>query len=209
MPEKQLKVKKRPSLSSRLSSAAAAIKASLSPIPKYPYEPTNDDTTPPTGLLDDIQKLGFKDIETLLTFLNADVTGVENDDNLLLEHLIQLLAKLPPTSADGQKLSDSFINQLWNTLNHPPVTVVGNRYKYREADGSYNNIRVPQLGAANTPYARTTPPVIIQTPTQPDPSDIFDTLMSRGNSWHPHPNKISSVLFYLAAIIIHDLFQTV
>jgi hypothetical protein len=33
--------------------------------------------------------------------------------------------------------------------------------------------------------------------------------MARGDKFEPHPNKISSMLFYLATIIIHDIFRTV
>jgi linoleate 8R-lipoxygenase/9,12-octadecadienoate 8-hydroperoxide 8R-isomerase len=43
----------------------------------------------------------------------------------------------------------------------------------------------------------------------PDPGVIFDSLMARGDKFEPHPNKISSMLFYLATIIIHDIFRTV
>ena len=41
----------------------------------------------------------------------------------------------------------------------------------------------------------------------PDPGVLFDTFMAR-KGFEPHPNHISSVLFYLASIIIHDLFRT-
>jgi hypothetical protein len=142
-------------------------------------------------------------------FLNAAVSGTENDDNLLLERLIQLLAKLPPTSVEGRELTDGFINQLWDGLNHPPVSSLGDKYKYRQPDGSFNNILAPQLGAANMPYARSAQPMVFQRPDQPDPGLVFDLLMDRGDTFEPHPCRISSVLFYLGSIIIHDIFQTV
>jgi len=41
----------------------------------------------------------------------------------------------------------------------------------------------------------------------PNAEDIFDSVMVRKHT-EPHPNKISSMLFYLASIIIHDLFRT-
>jgi cytochrome P450 len=41
----------------------------------------------------------------------------------------------------------------------------------------------------------------------PDPGVIFDTIMTRKHK-DTHPNQISVVLFYLASIIIHDLFRT-
>ena len=60
----------------------------------------------------------------------------------------------------------------------------------------------PKLGAANTPYARTVRPQTVQAHALPDPGLIFDCVMAR-KEFEPHPNQISSVLFYLASIIIH------
>lgn len=159
-------------------------------------------------LLKDLRNLGFKDYETLLMFLNASITGVNDDDKFLLERLVQILVKLPSDSKELKELSDGFISQLWNTLDHPPVQSLGEQYKYRKADGSYNNINNPKLGASNTPYARSVTPSVVQTPDLPDPGFIFDTLMARGETFQPHPQGISSMLFYLATIIIHDIFQT-
>lgn len=196
------------SLSGKLSSLAQALGSSLSPITQYAYTPGNDDVTPKAEFLKDIQSLGFKDYETLLMFLNASITGINDDKQLLLERLVQILAKLPADSKELKELGDGFITQLWNTLPHPPVQSLGEQYKYRKADGSYNNINNPQLGAAHTPYARSVTPAVFQTPDLPDPGFIFDTLMARGDTFEPHPQGISSMLFYLASIIIHDVFQT-
>jgi hypothetical protein len=74
---------------------------------------------------------------------------------------------------------------------------------------TFHPVRAPQLGAANTPYARSAKPTILQNIALPDPGVIFDSLMARGDKFEPHPNKISSMLFYLATIIIHDIFRTV
>lgn len=38
----------------------------------------------------------------------------------------------------------------------------------------------------------------------PEPEALFDSLLSR-KDFKEHPNKISSVLFYLASIIIHGM----
>lgn len=65
----------------------------------------------------------------------------------------------------------------------------------------------PDLGKADTPYARTVAPKHIQPRALPDPGVLFDSLMSRKVP-EEHPAKISSVLFYLASIIIHDCFRT-
>jgi len=70
------------------------------------------------------------------------------------------------------------------------------------------NIMYPRLGAANTPYARTVQPRTIQPSALPDPGDLFDSVMVR-KKFIPHPNKISSVLFYFASIIIHGMILTI
>ncbi|KAM7213273.1 hem peroxidase [Rhypophila decipiens] len=193
---------------SKLADLNEAIKKAFTPEAKYPHTPGNLEPETVPDLLGDIKALGFKDYQTLLTFLNAAVTGVVDDNELLLEKLVQLLAKLPASSKEGKQLTDGLLTQLWLALDHPPCTSLGPDFKYRSADGSGNNVNHPGLGAANTAYARTVPPMTFQNPNQPDPSLIFDTLMSRGDKFVPHPQGISSMLFYLATIIIHDIFQT-
>lgn len=96
---------------------------------------------------------------------------------------------------------------LYNDLQHPPISYLGTDYQYRSADGSFNSMLHPNLGKAGTPYARTVAPKTMQPGALPDPGIIFDSVMTRKHS-EPHPNKISSMLFYLASIIIHDLFRT-
>jgi hypothetical protein len=44
--------------------------------------------------------------------------------------------------------------------------------------------------------------------SRPDPKLIFDTLLARREVPEAHPNKISSMLFALASIIIHDVVRT-
>ncbi|KAG8160824.1 hypothetical protein KVR01_009088 [Diaporthe batatas] len=189
-----------------LSSVIEAVRASLAP----PLDKPSDSSSSSShkDMLADIHALGFEDYKTLVQFLNASITGINDDNKLLLERLVQLLAKLPPQSAQLKALSDGFINQLWTTLDHPPVCLMESKHKYRSADGSYNSIRNPQLGAANTPYARSVKPTVFRRPGLPEPHALFDRLMARGDKFEPHPQGISSMLFYLATIIIHDIFQT-
>ncbi|KAI1007303.1 Psi-producing oxygenase A [Podosphaera aphanis] len=169
-------------------------------------KPVKKSTT--RNFLADIKKLGFKDLETLLRLLNSEVKGQQDDNKFLLENLIKLLAKWNEGSKLGDQLSNAFIGNLWNSTEHPPTTSLDTRYRYRDADGGCNNIRLPNLGRANTAYARSVKPVILQNIALPDPGVIFDSLMAREETLEPHPNKISSMLFYLATIIIHDLFRT-
>lgn len=60
----------------------------------------------------------------------------------------------------------------------------------------------PWLGAAGTNYARSVRPKTVQPTILPEPEMLFDSLLAR-KDFKEHPNKISSVLFYVASVIIH------
>ena len=60
----------------------------------------------------------------------------------------------------------------------------------------------PQIGAAGQTYARTVRPLTVQPASLPEPETLFDSVLVR-KKFVPHPNGISSMLFYLASIIIH------
>ncbi|SPO05473.1 related to Psi-producing oxygenase A [Cephalotrichum gorgonifer] len=134
--------------------------------------------------------------------------GVIDDRKYLVEKIVQLAASLPNGSTIRNDLSGTFVNTLWTTLQHPPISYLGDKFRYRTADGSYNNIMYPHLGEAGSSYARTVTPKHPQPLVRPDPSLIFDSLLARNGPAREHPSKISSNLFYLATIIIHDLFVT-
>jgi len=99
---------------------------------------------------------------------------------------------------------------------------IGGDSQYRKADGSGNvwrspnpceksllivrqNPRWPELGAAGSHYARSVRPKTVQPAVLPEPETLFDSLLAR-KDFEEHPNKISSVLFYIASIIIHGRF---
>ncbi|KAF2403700.1 heme peroxidase [Trichodelitschia bisporula] len=160
--------------------------------------------------LGDLKNLGITDVDTLIKVASKAKSGEPWDDKkYLMEKLIMTAAKFPDNSATGQKLTNTFLSTLYNDLQHPPISYLGDNYAYRSADGSYNSLVHPDLGKAGTPYARTVAPKSMQPGALPSPSVIFDSIMARKpENVTPHPNKISSMLFYLASIIIHDLFRT-
>lgn len=128
---------------------------------------------------------------------------------MLMERIISLVAGLPTKSRTRVLLTDQFINELWYSLDHPVLNYIGEKYMYRSADGSNNNPLYPQLGAAGTTYARSVRPTIMAPGALPDPGLIFDSVMRRSDSgYRRHPNNVSSILWYWATIIIHDLFWT-
>ena len=126
---------------------------------------------------------------------------------MIMENVIQLVAGLPSKSRLREELTNTFLNELWYTLDHPPLLYLGEKHQYRMADGSWNNPMNPMLGAAGSTYARSCRPGVIPLGAMPDPELIFESVMKR-TTYRKHPNNVSSVLWYWATIIIHDLFWT-
>jgi hypothetical protein len=123
-----------------LDSVKQLISKSASPLSSTPYAPSNDDNLKATpSLLASLRKLGFQDAATLISLLTSEAKGQQDDNKFLLEHLVQLLSKQDDGSAISTQLTNAFINNLWNAIPHPPMTSLGKKYQYREADGSNNN----------------------------------------------------------------------
>ncbi|KAG8952208.1 hypothetical protein FRC04_004915 [Tulasnella sp. 424] len=138
---------------------------------------------------------------------HANTTGID-DRYMLLEKVFTLTSRLPPGSIIQQKITDAIVGLLYRDLPHPPGTYLGKKWAFRSADGSYNNINIPDLGKARMPYTRS---VQSRNPipysSLPDPDLLFDALLKRDGP-APHPSGISSLLFAFANLIIHSLFKT-
>lgn len=160
--------------------------------------------------LKDLSHLGITDIKTLLEVQGKQKSGSAWDDKgYLMEKLIRTAVAFPDDSATGKTVTNGLLTTLYNDLQHPPVSYLGEQYKYRSADGSFNSLKHPDLGKAGTPYARTVAPKSMQPAALPDAGVVFDAIMARKpENLKKHPNQISSILFYLASIIIHDVFRT-
>ncbi|PYI02221.1 heme peroxidase [Aspergillus sclerotiicarbonarius CBS 121057] len=191
-----------------VSQVEKVVSASLRPLPTATGNGTYITEPSQTGLVRDLSHVDLNDIKTLIEVVKDTATGQPvNDRHYIMERVIQLAAGLPSTSRGGKDLTNTFLKQLWNDLQHPPISYLGRESSYRKADGSGNNILWPHIGAAGTHYARSVRPRTVQSPALPDADTLFASLLER-KEYKEHPNKISSVLFYLASVIIHDLFQT-
>ncbi|OOF98169.1 hypothetical protein ASPCADRAFT_142143 [Aspergillus carbonarius ITEM 5010] len=195
-------------IGNKISQVEKVVSASLRPLPTATGNGTYITEPSQTGLVRDLSHVDLNDIKTLIEVVKDTATGQPvNDRHYIMERVIQLAAGLPSTSKGGKDLTNTFLKQLWNDLQHPPISYLGREFSYRKADGSGNNILWPHIGAAGTHYARSVRPRTIQSPSLPDAETLFASLLER-KEYKEHPNKISSVLFHLASIIIHDLFQT-
>ncbi|KAH0559962.1 hypothetical protein GP486_003521 [Trichoglossum hirsutum] len=150
----------------------------------------------PTGLADDLIALGFdvpKDLGTFVDVIRSQLTGVVDDKKYLMERVIQIAAGLPRNSRNGHKLTGSLINQIWISLQHPPLSYVGPQFQYRMADGSNNviipNIMYPQIGKARTPYAKSVKSITQMPVPLPDAGVVFDggSLPTTNPAWHLGP----------------------
>ncbi|KAJ7852739.1 hypothetical protein B0H13DRAFT_2359307 [Mycena leptocephala] len=89
------------------------------------------------------------------------------------------LSLLPPGSHAAKRTTDTVITQLNSTMSHsPPTASIGVAHAFRQADGRGNNLLHPNIGRANTPYARSVPRKnTVPASSLPDPGIVFDTLM--------------------------------
>ncbi|KAK4101146.1 heme peroxidase, partial [Parathielavia hyrcaniae] len=189
---------------------AQVIHAKVQPLPNQ--APGGAGTEPKQWgkLKNDLKTLRRADWKSLKTLALTKIKGEKliNDKTMIMERVIQLVSNLPSDSKLRTELTNTFLGELWYTLEHPaPSLYVGDKFQYRHADGSHNNLMFPQLGAAGTSYARSVQANILRPGALPDPSLIYDSVMKR-TEYKKHPNNVSSVLWYWASIIIHDLFWT-
>ncbi|KAE8168156.1 heme peroxidase [Aspergillus tamarii] len=201
-------------MAENFSKLTKVVQAARRPLPTETGDGTYIEPENGGSLWRDLRALGIKDASTLKDLIENKAGGLVkgsgqavDDKTMLMERIIQLVAKLPSESRTRVKLTNMFLGELWDSLPHPPLSYVGDKYAYRSADGSYNNPTLPWLGAANTEYARTIEPLKVRPASLPDPGLVFDSLFAR-DTFKPHPNNVSSVFFTWASLIIHDIFQT-
>ncbi|KAI0155372.1 linoleate diol synthase [Hypoxylon sp. FL1284] len=185
------------------------LNASRRPLPTKNGDGSYDTVIKKTGFKNDLKYLRMQDVKTVVELARSKLKGEQltDDKTMIMERVIQLVAGLPSHSRLREELTNTFLNELWTTLDHPPLLYMGEKHEYRMADGSWNNPMNPQLGAAGSTYSRTCRPGIVPLANLPDPELVFESIMKR-TEYRKHPNNVSSLLWYWATIIIHDLFWT-
>jgi hypothetical protein len=163
----------------------------------------------PSTFLHDVTHLTPKDSETIAQAVTTLASGQPLDDKqLLLEHSISMLQSFPANSTLSQGISDGFISMLWQDLPHPSATMCGPASRYRRHDGGGNNPWDPELGKANSPYARNVPPLKPKGPNLPDVESVWEALMKRKEPYRKHPTGLNRLFFSFATVVIHEIFQT-
>ncbi|KAI1159060.1 heme peroxidase [Nemania serpens] len=163
-----------------------------------------DGTTPKVG--------SWSDLEAIIAYKNWPALRKLIDGALLRkgldgQSLAQIAGSLSDYSALRQKFIDQQVRSKYDAMLHPPLTYLGDCFQYRTVDGKFNSALNPHLGQAGAPYAKTVPSKAAPLGALPDPSDIFDRLMSR-DCIRQSKSGLSSMLIYHATIIIHDIFRT-
>ena len=110
--------------------------------------------------------------------------AINDRDNVFVD-VLAAITKLPPGPIQNQ-LNDQAITLLYDTLPHPPATYIGDKYKFRAADGAGNNPLFPDLGRAGLPYARSVQGKHpIPGYTLPDAGLVFDVLLKARDVSNP------------------------
>jgi hypothetical protein len=137
---------------------AQLVHAAQRPLPNQSGDGAYLEKEEPTGCWADAKNLGLKDVRTVRHIMEDKASGKPQDDRKMhMEEIIQLVAALPTGSFNRLQLTTMFLDELWNSLQHPPLSYLGDKYLYRSPDGSNNSYIFPNLGKANTPYARSIP----------------------------------------------------
>ncbi|KAM0355122.1 hypothetical protein ACHAPU_000982 [Fusarium lateritium] len=160
----------------------------------------------------------WTDLRSILTFQNASAIKTVlvhyiKTKTLDKTNLAQLVGSLSNDSLLRAKFIEGEVKEKYERMLHPPITYLGDAFKYRTADGKFNSAMHPQLGQAGAPYAKTVPSKTHPLGALPDPADLFDRLMAREDpgedgKGRPSTSGLSSMLIYHATIIIHDIFRT-
>lgn len=115
---------------------ASVLHASQRPLPTQTGDGTYIDKEPTSSTLEDLKHLGFKDYKTLLQVLQQKASGALVDDkSYIMERVIQLVSGLPAHSQKRVDLTNAFVDELWTSLQHPPLSYLGDKFTYRQADG--------------------------------------------------------------------------
>lgn len=145
---------KRAGIVGTLESLGKVISTANRPLNTETGDGSYDTKQEQSGLLDDLKALRIKDLETLQMTMKQELgsSNLADDKTMLMEKLIQvslflefrhirtkigqLVANLPGTSKTRVKLTEVLVDELWGSLEHPPASMLGDKYNYRQADGS-------------------------------------------------------------------------
>src|SRR4051794_26136655 len=99
-----------------------------------------------------LEALRAVNVRNFVTLGDVVLTGAKgepvDDKTYLMERVIQLTADLPLDDRVSATLTNNFLSELWNDLQHPPKSYLGYEFAFRKPDGSNNNILWPHIGAS-------------------------------------------------------------
>jgi linoleate 10R-lipoxygenase len=102
---------------------AQAIHASNEPLPNQTGDGTFLKHDQSSGLINDIKSLGFRDVNTVKDLVKSKASGeLVDDKTYLMERIIQMVADLPGNSKNRTELTNVFLDELWNSIPHPPLS---------------------------------------------------------------------------------------
>jgi len=105
----------------------------------------------------------------------------------------------------NSKMQSFLYNQHINDIKNPPTALLG-KYKYRQADGSYNSFILPDAGKSETPYSICTTARYIPTKV-PNASDVINDLLVR-KEFKVSTTNLNANFSYFITLLIHDFYYS-
>lgn len=81
----------------------------------------------------------------------SEFVQAHNSFHKQVEKVVQLAASLPNDTKIRADLNSRFIHRLWSSLQHPPISYLGDKFMYRSADGSGNVSHVVHVSEVVVP----------------------------------------------------------
>jgi linoleate 10R-lipoxygenase len=121
--QEESRVVKRAEVVAVFEKYAQAIHAAQEPLPNQTGDGTYLKHDKSSGLIADIKSLGFRDVNTVKDLISSKTSGeLVDDKTYLMERVIQMVADLPGHSKNRTELTNVFLDELWNSIPHPPLS---------------------------------------------------------------------------------------
>jgi hypothetical protein len=107
----------------------------------------------------------------------------------------------------SEQMQSYLYNQHINDIKNPPTALLG-KYKYRQADGSFNSFIYPDAGKSETPYSICTQSRYVPTKV-PNASEVIKELFSRKpDTFKPSTINLNANFTYFITLLIHDFYYS-
>ncbi len=111
-----------------LTSFSGLLSHSMRPLPEQTGDGSYLQHDVHPSFFKDLSTIGLNDVKTLKDKIVNGKAPID-DKTMLMERVIQLVASLPDRSVHRAELTNTFVDQLFTTLQHPPLSYLGDQFR--------------------------------------------------------------------------------